>query len=151
MHDLSNNGKIISNCLILLDKVNAFSLVELATSFNDFSSQDINQKVVDEFKATGLLNTDYLFSDFLNQKGYNNLINVVQKNVLNENNSRYASFFYNAYVAYSHERYVNSLDVYDFTNLAFAGMDLSKKDFFEIVEDFGYSGLSNIDYFRESF
>lgn len=151
MHKLSNNGKIISNCLILLDKVNAFSLVELATRFNDFSFQDINQKVVDEFKATGLLNTDYLFSDFLNQKGFDNLINVVQKNITNENNSRYASFFYSVYVACSHKRYVNSLDVYDFTNLAFAGMDLSKKDFFEIVEDFGYSVLSNIDYFRESF
>lgn len=151
MHDLSNNGKIISNGLILLHKVNSLSLVELATRFNDFSSQDINQKVVDEFKATGLLNTDYLFSDFLNQKVFDNLINVVQKNVLNENNSRYSSFFYNVYVAYFHKRYVNSLDVEDFIDLAFTGLNFTHKEYYLISKSVAYSGLSNIDYFRESF
>ena len=57
----------------LLSDIDNKDFLEVVKEFESYSNQLIPKKAVDAFIWTGLLNTDFLFSDFLNKYGLKNL------------------------------------------------------------------------------
>ncbi len=62
--------------LELRRKYNKMDLDDVAAEFSEFSDQYIPRSVVEDFRFTGLSNCDFLTSDFLNQHGINNLLQI---------------------------------------------------------------------------
>jgi len=57
----------------LLNEVDNKDIYKVAEEFEKYSRQIIDDNIIYEFTLTGMLNTDFLFSDFLNKYGLKNL------------------------------------------------------------------------------
>ena len=54
-------------------------LEEIAKMFGEYSGQTIPLNVIENFKFTGLLPTDFIFSSYLTSKGFKNAYQINQK------------------------------------------------------------------------
>jgi len=57
----------------LLSDLDEKDYLLVVKEFEVYSNQSIPKKLIDDFIWTGLSNTDFLFSDFLNKYGLKNL------------------------------------------------------------------------------
>lgn len=65
--------KDLLKAIEIISKFDNTDFDSCVSQFEEYTNQKIPQDVIRRFKTIGLSNTDFLFSDFLNQYGYKNL------------------------------------------------------------------------------
>ena len=57
-------------------KYNKMDLHDVVKEFEEYTNQEITEKIIDDFRFCGLSNIDFLTSDFLNKYGLRNIIQI---------------------------------------------------------------------------
>ena len=68
--------KDLIKALEAVKKYETKDFINVVKDFEDYANVKIPEKAIRDFKFTGLSNIDFLTSDFLNQYGYANLLQL---------------------------------------------------------------------------
>lgn len=68
--------KDLKQAIELTLKYNRMELEDVVKEFEEYSDQEIPKHIVMEFKLMGFTNEDFLASDFLNNRGFKNILQI---------------------------------------------------------------------------